>query len=1068
MNAKINRLLAYLLSAVMIFTMLPATVSAAEAMSYIDESGSKQTLSDYTVISTETTTWTTGWYVAVGDVSIAQRVTVSDDVKLILTDGANLNVNGGISVSEGNSFTIYGQEKGTGALTATGGMWQAGIGGNDGNAGGTVTINGGVVTATGSDGGAGIGGGFDGDGGTVTINGGMITATGSTESYGKTNYYIGAGIGGGAYGDGGTVQINGGYVIAKGGTHYYDWDEITAPGIGGSVNAYSSDGGPGTFSTGETCNAVIIANRISDQSNVNNWKGLIITRTDGEGKIYGVDQFSLDRNVEIPSDYYLTISDGQTLIVSETVSLVNNGTITNNGTIERKGTFQTNGVLKGTGTITPLLDSSITNLNVQKTAYDGQAMNDSDVSYTYNGNGTPVVSWYSDNSGTIGTEIDAPTNPGTYWVKVSAAETAFYKAAEAEISFTIAHTHTWSAEWNADETYHWHECTVPDCTITENSGKDGYAEHVYNQENTDQSHLKADATCTTAATYYKSCVCGKNGTETFTVGEATGHVWGAWQSNGNNTHSRSCSNCTEKETENCTGGTATCQSKAVCTECGTEYGEKNLSNHTGTESWLQTGTTHQLVYSCCNTPISEAANHVWENGTCTVCQYPCKHTGGEATCTQKAICEICNSQYGETNPNNHKPSSEWTWENDKHYHICENGCGTHLDEQDCYGGTATCTDKALCDGCGHAYGDYGNHSMTEHPANEKTCTQDGNSLYWSCSVCGKYYSDTSGLTEIEENSWIIPAAHAFGAWTDEVPATCTREGTKGYKTCTVCGKYFDADGNEITDLTLPVNKDNHIHTENRPETPAGCETVGYTAGVYCTDCGAWVSGHEEIPATGHGETELKNAKEATCTAEGYTGDKVCTVCGEVVEQGKAIQKLAHSYKDGVCTACGAVEVGFQVSITAGANGTWRKGSEAGLSFTSSAAFAHFQKVLIDEQEIDRANYEVREGSTIVTLKASYLESLSTGKHTVSIVSDTGTAEASFTVAEKTGGNTGTDGGNKPDTNGGTTGSQNQGNTNSPQTGDSSNLALWFTLMGVGAAGLGGVLLLQKRRRSKEE
>lgn len=524
--------------------------------------------------------------------------------------------------------------------------------------------------------------------------------------------------------------------------------------------------------------------------------------------------------------------------------------------------------------------------------------------------------------------------------------------------FDKIHQHSWSTEWSSDDSAHWHVCAAENCPTANNSDKDGYAEHIYNQENTDESHLKADATCTTAATYYKSCVCGKNGTETFTVGEATGHAWGAWQSNGDNTHSRSCSNCTEVANEDCSGGTATCQSKAVCTECQTEYGEKNLNNHIGAESWVQTETTHQKVYSCCNTPISEAANHEWDNGTCTVCQYPCEHTGGEATCTQKAVCEICNSQYGGINPDNHNPSSEWAWENDRHYHICENGCGTRLDEQECSGGLATCTDKALCEECDHAYGDYGAHDMTEHPAQDKTCTQDGNRLYWSCSVCGKYYSDASGLTEIEENSWIIPAEHAFGTWTDEVPATCIQEGTKGYKTCAVCERYFDADGNEITDLTLPVNKDNHIHTENRPETPAGCETVGYTAGVYCTDCGAWVSGHEEIPATGHGETELKNAKEATCTAEGYTGDKVCTVCGEVVEAGQTIAKTAHAFKDGKCTVCGAADPDY---------------------------------VPATPDDPDDEN---------------------------------------------------------------------------PQTGDSSNLALWFTLMGVGAAGLCGALLLQKRRRSK--
>lgn len=55
----------------------------------------------------------------------------------------------------------------------------------------------------------------------------------------------------------------------------------------------------------------------------------------------------------------------------------------------------------------------------------------------------------------------------------------------------------------------------------------------------------------------------------------------------------------------------------------------------------------------------------------------------------------------------------------------------------------------------------------------------------------------------------------------------------------------------------------------------------------------------------HDSVELVGAKDATCTEEGYTGDKVCTVCGKVVEQGSAIEKPAHTYKDGVCTVCGA-------------------------------------------------------------------------------------------------------------------------------------------------------------------
>ena len=69
----------------------------------------------------------------------------------------------------------------------------------------------------------------------------------------------------------------------------------------------------------------------------------------------------------------------------------------------------------------------------------------------------------------------------------------------------------------------------------------------------------------------------------------------------------------------------------------------------------------------------------------------------------------------------------------------------------------------------------------------------------------------------------------------------------------------------------------------------------------------------ELIVDDHSTTKLVGQKGATCTEEGYTGDKVCTVCDKVVEQGKAIAKLAHNYKDGKCTACGATDPNYKPS-----------------------------------------------------------------------------------------------------------------------------------------------------------
>ena len=89
------------------------------------------------------------------------------------------------------------------------------------------------------------------------------------------------------------------------------------------------------------------------------------------------------------------------------------------------------------------------------------------------------------------------------------------------------------------------------------------------------------------------------------------------------------------------------------------------------------------------------------------------------------------------------------------------------------------------------------------------------------------------------------------------------------------------------------------------------------------------------------------------------------------------------------------------TIVSGAEAVWYKGSGAGLTFTSDADFAGFQGVMVDGTAISAEHYTAKSGSTVVTLKASYLETLSVGTHTVAIVSDTGTAGARFTIASGT-------------------------------------------------------------------
>ena len=111
-----------------------------------------------------------------------------------------------------------------------------------------------------------------------------------------------------------------------------------------------------------------------------------------------------------------------------------------------------------------------------------------------------------------------------------------------------------------------------------------FGAHSYTAETVDEKYLKTEADCDNAAVYYKSCSgCGATSKDTeaeatFTSGDPLGHDWGDWVSNGDGTHTRACKhNAAHTETNDCHGGEATCQKKAICDDCHAEYGE--LGDH---------------------------------------------------------------------------------------------------------------------------------------------------------------------------------------------------------------------------------------------------------------------------------------------------------------------------------------------------------------------------------------------------------------------------------------------------------------------------------------------------------
>ena len=228
---KLRRFTSIFTLAAIALMLLPATARAAEdaSVTYIDASGTEQTVTAI-VVDSATSNLGTGWYVVnASGVTRSGTITVSGSVNLILADGASLVVtastyNAGINVAPGNTLTIFGQSLGTGTLNVTGNEQGSGLGGGERQSGGTVNVYGGNVTATGGKYSTGIGGGYYGGGGTVNVYGGNVTA--------KASGYYGAGIGGGHHGSGGMVNVYGGTVTATG-------DD--GAGIGGGSN-----GGGGT------------------------------------------------------------------------------------------------------------------------------------------------------------------------------------------------------------------------------------------------------------------------------------------------------------------------------------------------------------------------------------------------------------------------------------------------------------------------------------------------------------------------------------------------------------------------------------------------------------------------------------------------------------------------------------------------------------------------------------------------------------------------------------------------------------------------------------------------------
>ena len=320
----------------------------------------------------------------------------------------------------------------------------------------------------------------------------------------------------------------------------------------------------------------------------------------------------------------------------------------------------------------------------------------------------------------------------------------------------------------------------------------------------------------TGGTETPTCTTGKTCALCGAEYGVLGHDWGAWTPNyaSNGTHTRRCKRCNAEETGSCSGGYATCDTLGMCNTCGGSY----YGGHAWGE-WSSAGNgTH--TRSC--------TNYCREVDTA-------KCTGGKATCTTKAVCEVCGGEYGEKDPNNHDLM---------HFRAKAPTC-TEIG-WDAY---KTCS---RCDYTTYAELPALNHALVQHDAQAPTCTKIGWNAYKTCSRCDyTTYAEQPALN------------HDFVQHEAKAP-TCTEIGWDAYKTCSRC--------NYTTYAELPaLNHDLVNHDAKAPT----CTEIGWNAYKTCSRCDHTT--YAELPALNHALVN-HDAKASTCTEKGWNAYDTCSRC----------------------------------------------------------------------------------------------------------------------------------------------------------------------------------------------
>lgn len=171
------------------------------------------------------------------------------------------------------------------------------------------------------------------------------------------------------------------------------------------------------------------------------------------------------------------------------------------------------------------------------------------------------------------------------------------------------------------------------------------------------------------------------------------------------------------------------------------------------------------------------------------------------------------------------------------------------------------------------------HSLKKIEKRAATCVADGNIEYYVCESCGKLFSDGEGVKEIDYSETVIPKGHSFGEWIDEIPPDSERDGVKGHRDCLICGKHFDRENNEITDLTIKKDQESSSETESGSDKTEESESEDGSQSESMADTGEPQESESDLPNS-EGEDNIgsasseSNGGEESSSSDEQSGNSV--------------------------------------------------------------------------------------------------------------------------------------------------------------------------------------------------